>query len=388
MTWLPTDRRLDRLALVVGTLFACYLGLYATAILAQPDPFRFGDFFALWSYGKVLAEHPASELYDAQTLVARQIALGMPSTVSNPFPYPPNFLPVVWPLGQFGYLAGYAVFMALTFGLYLAAVVAGTPRPRLPLLLAAVVAPTSTLTLVAGQSGFLAGALFLGGMRLAPVRPVIGGVLLGLLAYKPQLGLLVPVALVAGGQWRCIAAAAGTVGLMAFATSAAFGWHIWADWLAYLPVYADQFERESTLKLYLMPTLAAALHALSVPNVVVVPAQAALALAAVVWIWRESRRGPSARALLALATGTFLAAPHAFVYDLPMFTGAVLLFVEQRLRGSAGIGAPECAAVILALCFPAIMLHAHSALPIGPASLALLAAALLAAPPPEQAACA
>jgi hypothetical protein len=189
------------------------------------------------------------------------------------------------------------------------------------------------------------------------------------------------VALVAGGHWRCIAAAAATVAVVALATSAAFGWHIWADWLAYLPAYEQQFERESSGNTYLMPTPTAALHALHVPAGIVGPAQAVLAVAAAIWVWRESRRGPSARALLVLATATFLATPHAFVYDLPMFTGAVLLFIEQRLRRTAVIGSAELACLILALIFPPLMLHLGTVPELGAASLLLLAGVLIAGPP-------
>ena len=359
-------------------LFGAYFGLYGAATLMQSGPSRFGDFFAIWSYGQVLAAHPAAELYDPAALVARQVALGMPATQSNPFPYPPSFLPVVWPLGWLLYTPAYVAFMGATFALYLLAVGLAAPSPRAPLVLVALVAPTSILTLVAGQSGFLAAALFLGGMRLAPVRPVLAGVLLGLLAYKPQLGLLVPVALAAAGLWRVIATAVVTTLLVALATSAAFGWHIWAEWLTYLPAYAGQFARESTQDDYLMPTLTAALHMLGIGPGVARPAQLVLALAAAAWVWRAARPGLGPRAVLVLATASFLATPHAFIYDLPMLSGATLLFVADR--APAGVTAQEAAALALALVFPAAMVHAGTTWPIGIVCLLLLGASLMAAP--------
>ena len=45
-------------------------------------------------------------------------------------------------------------------------------------------------------------ALFGGGLSLLERRPLLAGGLLGLLIYKPQLGLLIPVALLAGRHWR------------------------------------------------------------------------------------------------------------------------------------------------------------------------------------------
>jgi len=376
VVWRLTERHGRLLAAGLGAACAAYFGLYAIATLQQPGPFRFGDFFALWSYGRVLVAHPAAGLYDPAALLAHQQALGMPAADSNPFPYPPSFLPALWPLGWLSYNVAYVAFGGGSFVLYLLAVGLAAPRPRLPLLLFAAVAPTTTLTLVAGQTGLLAAALFLGGMRLLPARPLLGGALLGLLAYKPQLGVLIPVALIAARQWQAIAAAVAAAVLMGVATSAAFGWQIWADWLAYLPAYADQFARESTQNEHLMPTLTANLRMLGVPDGIARAAQGTLALLAGIWVWRSSRNGLGPRATLVLATACFLATPHAFVYDLPLLTGALLLFVASRAH--AAFSLLEVVALTLALAFPVVM--AHAAVPLSTVCLGLLATALIAHP--------
>ncbi len=44
----------------------------------------------------------------------------------------------------------------------------------------------------------------IGACRLLGRRPVLAGVLFGLAAVKPQLGLLVPVALISARQWRSV----------------------------------------------------------------------------------------------------------------------------------------------------------------------------------------
>jgi arabinofuranan 3-O-arabinosyltransferase len=56
---------------------------------------------------------------------------------------------------------------------------------------------------------------------------VLAGLLIGGLTYKPQFGILLPVALVAAGQWRAIASAAATAVLLAAASVAAFGRTAW-----------------------------------------------------------------------------------------------------------------------------------------------------------------
>ena len=62
-----------------------------------------------------------------------------------------------------------------------------------------------------GQTGFLTGALLAGGVLALPRHEILAGVFFGLLAYKPQFGLLIPFVLLAGGYWRAIAAATATV---------------------------------------------------------------------------------------------------------------------------------------------------------------------------------
>ena len=82
-----------------------------------------------------------------------------------------------------------------------------------------------------GQNGFLTAALIGGALVMLDRRPLLAGVLFGLLAYKPQFGLMVPLVLAVSGRWRCFAAAAATVALLALATTAAFGPQIWHAFL-------------------------------------------------------------------------------------------------------------------------------------------------------------
>ena len=60
-----------------------------------------------------------------------------------------------------------------------------------------------------------------------PRRPILSGILFGLLAYKPQFGLLIPVALLVAGQWRAMIAAGLTVIALTAAATLAFGTDIW-----------------------------------------------------------------------------------------------------------------------------------------------------------------
>ncbi len=346
---------------------------YADQTLGHPAPF--GDFFALWSYAKIVSAHPAAELYDLATLHARQVALGMPPGNQNPFPYPPMFILLLWPLSLLPYEAAYLAWSAGTLGLFVWAVMATCSR--LPLcVLGVIVAPVSVATVVAGQSGFLSAALITAGIRLAGSRPILGGVLLGILTYKPQLGLLVPIALVSAGHWPAFRAACATAFALALVATLAFGWAVWPAWLSMLPVYAEIFDQE-TAGLKLMPTVMANLLLAGVTLPVAKGVQAVAAAAVAIVVWRCFRRNPGRLAAAALLVGTFLATPHAFVYDMPMVAAALALFIEARTRAGASSSLAEVLILILAFVFPAFMLISGFNVPVSTLPLVLIFSLIL-----------
>ncbi|WP_164076627.1 glycosyltransferase 87 family protein, partial [Stenotrophomonas maltophilia] len=62
--------------------------------------------------------------------------------------------------------------------------------------------PAVLVTLGHGHNSFLSAGLIGFGLVLLARRPALAGVLIGLLAFKPQFGLVLPVVLVLGGHWR------------------------------------------------------------------------------------------------------------------------------------------------------------------------------------------
>lgn len=332
-------------------------------------PAHFGDFFAVWSYAKILAAHPASELYDLATLHARQIALGMESTAQNPFPYPPIFLIVLWPLNLLPYAAAYLCWTLGTLALFIWAVM--RTCSRLPLsVIGVIVAPTSVACISFGQSGFLAAALMTAGIRLAGCRPVLSGILIGMLSYKPQLGLLVPIALASAGLWPTFAVACATMIALAAVATMVFGWSVWPAWMAMLPSYATIFDKEATLKY--IPTVLGNLQMLGVALPIAKAVQALVTGAVAGIIWRSFQRNSAKLAAAALLIGTFLATPHAFIYDMPMTTVAFILFIEMRRQTTAEFSLAEVLILIVAFMFPLLMLLSDFSLPLSSAPLIVL----------------
>ena len=345
-----SERACNLILTVLGSVFAVLLFLGLRALVTGSGFHRFGDFYALWVSGFIAHEGQPALNYDFDALHLRQAVLGVNPRAFNPFPYPPTFLLMLAPFGALGLGLAFVLFMGGTFALYLWAMTGGNFRLE-PRLFGALLAPATTIALISGQSGFLSGALMLGGLRLTQSRPIVAGVLFGLLAYKPQLGVLVPIALASAGLWSTITAAAVT-GLVCVALSSwAFGSDIWAVWLRQLLDYSGHFDPVN----YLMPTIEANARMLGLPERLAQVVQAAVTIPVAIVVWRAFRAGVEERAAALLVVGTFLATPHAFNYDLPMMTAAIVWYFEEAARGPRRLTLGEATVLALALLLPFAM---------------------------------
>jgi hypothetical protein len=370
LRWLPDSDKFRLFAGIILALFAVYAVVFGAVTVRRLATHHTSDFFALWSTALFAIERPVAEVYDPAALKSFQRALGMDEGQSYPFPYPPHFLLMLLPLGLLPFGAAYIVFIVGTLALYLWAT-AGS-RWRSPMTVAALLAPTTTITAVAGQAGFLAAALLIGGFRLARLRPILAGVLFGLATYKPQMGILVPVALLAAGLWRTVFAAGVTAALLVVVTSIVFGPGLWSAWIDHIVQYANQFAAENSAIAHLMPTVSAGLAQLGVRPLLVDIAQFAAAIIAAVVVWRCFRGGPTLLAAAALFAAIFVASPHAFVYDMPPVATAVLWTIEERQQAGEAFGTREILVLLLAMVLPIALVAGPTGLPLMQLSLAML----------------
>jgi hypothetical protein len=375
LSWRPASEKFWLLAGVLLVLSAIYGVTFLAVAIARGWPGGFGDSFSLWSWGRFVDGHPAVEIYDPAVLRSAQLALGMDPGASYPFGYPPSFLLVLWPLGHLSGAVSCAALIAVGLPLYLWASVGRNWRS--PALLAALAAPTTAIAMVSVQTSFLAAALLAGGLRLAAVYPVVGGMLLGLLTFKPQLGLLVPVALVAARLWRTIASAAATAILLVIITSLLFGSAIWPSWVAGIIAFSRQFTAESSEIMHLMPTIFVALLRLGVAPVMAQVAQWVGAAAAAVIVWTLFRSGPQQLAGAGLMVAALLATPYAFVYDMQIVTTAVIWVIAEREQAGDMLGTGELFVMILAMIAPITLVAGASEFPLATLSLILLLGAIV-----------
>ena len=289
------------------------------------------DFYSTWIAGKlVLSGQPAAPFDPALENAAALDAFNGHGVESCCWHYPPLFLAVAAGLAMLPYLVSLAVWMALTLAAYLVVVRAILPRPET--ILVALAFPATFVNLGHGQNGFLTAALFGGALLLLDSSPVSAGVLFGLLAYKPQFGLLIPLVLIASGRWRVFAAATVTVLAACAVTLMLFGADVW---LAFF--HSTTFTREVVMEQGAsgwekIQTLFAAVRLWGGGIETAYAAQGALSLfvaASLVWLWRSSADDDLKAA--ALPVGCLLAAPYVLDYDLVVLAIALAFYVRHAL---------------------------------------------------------
>ncbi|MGJ4964520.1 glycosyltransferase family 87 protein [Bradyrhizobium sp. HKCCYLRH3061] len=379
------------LILLIGLVL--YNGAYLVSwALSSPQP-AFGDFFGLWSFGKYAALSGAG-IYDPVALARYQQTLD-PALGGGgfPYPYPPTFLLALIPLGMLALPVAYVSWISVTFALYGLATLGRDWRSLSGLALLA--APTTLINAITGQNGFLSAALLIGGLRLLARHPVIAGVLLGLLAYKPQFVLLMPVVLLASRNWRAILSAIATTVIVAVVTSAALDPWIWLEWIVKFPSYQAQLQANQPSLDHMMPTVIAGLHTLGAPPPIGYLVQLLLSCSIVVMVWDAWRRGSTQQAIALVAVGSIIATPYAMIYDMPMAAAGIAIHWKARSDAGEPIAPLEIGVVIaLGACLLAMIGHS---VPLAAAILLVLLAlsiagvfdrsgrrlpALNAAPPP------
>ncbi|HEV7635133.1 MAG TPA: glycosyltransferase family 87 protein [Bradyrhizobium sp.] len=290
------------------------------------------DFVNVWAAGRlVLDGHPA-HAYDWDIQKQVELALlGQDFIGYFAWHYPPPFLFVASMLAQFPYSVAFIGWVSVSFLPYLAVMRAIVGRP-FGLMLAAAFPMVFNNTLV-GQNGFLTAALIGGTLYLLPVRPVLAGVCLGLLTYKPQYGLLFPIVLIAASQWT-VFFTAGLVGAaMAFASWLAFGTESWQAFFHWMPMFSQAFLTEGKATWWKLQSIFSLVRYLGGTEYLawifqwVLTASVAVVLAL---MWRSRVSYPLKAA--ALAAGTLLTTPYLFMYDMMVLAVPVAFLVRIGLR--------------------------------------------------------
>jgi alpha-1,2-mannosyltransferase len=342
--WLTRERmRVAALAVLLFTVLALgFLSVTAKGsvdILGRPLGTDFSSFYAAGS--AVLDGQPTAP-YDPALQHAREQALFGPTTPFYSWQYPPFFLLLASALALVPYSLALLIWQGGTLLLYLLAIRAvvrggATDRTNDSLwLLLALGFPAVFVNLGHGQNGFLSAALLGGALVQLDRRPFLAGILFGLLAYKPQLGLMIPLALVATGRWRTIAAAGATVGALALAVTAVFGIDIWPAFLestrftrtALLETGDPGWEKIQTVFAW------ARMWGGSIDLAYAAQGAATVSIAAgLVWLWRKNDARFSLKAS-GLAIATVVGTPFSLDYDMMVLAVAIAFLAADGLDRS------------------------------------------------------
>jgi hypothetical protein len=331
MAWL-NERRLRAYPRIFVAVFALcglvWVALSDGVVDVKGKPLGY-DFITFYSAADVAQSDGAADVYDLAAMRAAQLAIAPGTEQPYAWHYPPTFLLLVLPLAFLPYFAALAGGLAATLVAYLAVLKRIAPHPAT--LMLALAFPATFINLFHGQNGFLNAALLGAALLALERRPVIAGILLGLLSYKPHFGILVPLALIAGGYWRTILTAGATTLAFAGLSFAVFGAGAWIAFFDNMPFLRLVLEN-GNLPWFKMPTTFAALRLLGAPVGLAYGAQALVALGAagaVVWAWRRTAHGtnrgpaPLAPRAAVLVAATLLVTPYAFDYDLTLIGLAV-----------------------------------------------------------------
>ncbi len=308
------------------------------------------DFVSFWSASSLALEGRAAASYQPERILEAGRRAIPDLETQFIWSYPPTFHLVVLPLALLPFLWSYLLWFLVWLVPFVAVIRRLAPAPETLMLTLAF--PGTLLNLAQGQNGLMIAALFGAAMLLLDRRPILAGILIGLLSCKPQFGLLIPIALVFGRRWTTFAAAALTTLAFAAVSLLAFGT---ADWLAFFAnlEFATAVLEDGRLPWAKMPSIFAALRLLGTPVDWAYAAQAAVALGAalavaLVW-WRQA---PLPLAAAVLTSGSLLVSPHLNDHDLALLAVPIALLAWHAQQ--AGWWRGEREILVLAWLAPVI----------------------------------
>lgn len=323
------------LIIVAAVSFVALLAAYLTTLQLQDGwvrethGFVLGrDFLNFWMAGRAAWEPDPGRYYDPAFYTATlQQLLG--GRYMQQWSYPPMLLLLAAPFGQLPYLLAYAVWTGLGFAaLWRALGLYDLGRGGRACVM---LSPATLFCLLCGQNALFTAAAMLAMVHWRQSRPVVAGLLLGLLSCKPQVALLLPVMLLAERNWRALAMACATTLALLALTAMIFGLPLLQHyWAVGMPAQAQVLREPAAVIAALMPTAFIQLWLLGLGYAPAMWLQGMLGLATAVLVYRLFRHtGARVPTLVVLAMAGVLATPYLLSYDLIFLAAAVVLLSQH-----------------------------------------------------------
>jgi hypothetical protein len=340
--WLTRERvRLVALLLLAAAL----CGVIFLVATSNGLNDRFGrplgtDFSNVYAAGTYVLDGEATAPFDPELQYRREGLIFGPETPFYGWHYPPFFLGLAALLATMPYWLALLIWQGATLALCLWVMhgVAGKDLTKDPLwLLLALAFPAVFINLGHGHNGFLTAALLAGALLQLDRRPIVAGILIGLLAYKPQFGLLIPLVLIVSGRWRVFCAAAATVAALALVVTFAFGMDVWTAFLASTKFTRTVVLEQGDTGWHKIQSVFSIVRmwgggidlAYAVQGTMTLAVAAALA-----WLWHSRATFPLKAA--GLLIGTVLATPYVLDYDLMLLAPALAFLASDGAQRGFG----------------------------------------------------
>jgi hypothetical protein len=316
------------------------------------------DFVYFYGIGHIVNAYPAVRLYDrALQLQIFSDIFRLKDGAWGGSPYPPFVARFFSLYARFSFEQAYFLWMATSFALYLTGVVAAVKaafageRLKQSLIVCFALAFPSFIyfTLSVGQLASV--AVFAVGIAIYEerrARPMVSGLALSILAYKPTLLLIVLPMLLITRRWKTLAGFACGTSLLAMVSTAFSGLQIWPAYAHFLTSFSQRagingqslVKRWEYIDLYSLSYITPGGRS-AVALVLLACVAAGLAGWLAVLLWKASKNGNEQLLVWAVALAwTLLLNVYVPIYDsiLVAPAGALTLGAlgEQEWSGATG----------------------------------------------------
>lgn len=365
------NRRLGQvISLIAGIALAClvlsvaYVSLWRGHDDGLSDAVG-RDFNNLWTASQLVEAGRTADIFDREKFAAAQRERMGPDFPLHFWSYPPHTLFLTEGLSRLPYLGAFVVWSLCGLVLFLYAAYKFWPAKLFPLLL--LLAPSSFVNFFLGQNGFITAALSLAGFALLPRRPIVAGIMFGLLTFKPHLGIMIPIALIALRQWPAILAAALTCGLFIGASVLVYGADAWWQFFQSALPFQTRFMTEGKGPFqWMMVSWFMAGRMAGLSAAVSLAIQGVIAVAAAVMVYRVFRAQGAWRLQVSLLfVATLVASPQGFNYDMGLISVAAICLAWAAVENGWRRGEIAILAACWSLPLIVMPLNAFGA-PLGP----------------------
>jgi hypothetical protein len=290
------------------------------------------DFANYWTASSLALSGNPADAYDINKLFGFQMKIfGASSPMGVGWYYPPTFLLIVLPLALLPYLPALFTWVASTLAVESFILYKISPTGNIFLL--SLFFTGNFVNFYSGQNGYLSASLLGGGLLLLDAHPVAGGLLLGMMSYKPNLAFLIPLALIAGRRWRALLSAGASALTMVLLSFMVLGYQVWIE---YWKISAVPLILSAKIGPWvIMPTIYSTVLSLGFDLFVAYTVQGlVMAIVALLVAWAWHREADFVLRASILTLGIPLFTPYAFTYDLAILSlPLVWLWVDGQKNG-------------------------------------------------------